>query len=372
MTKNNFKIENKFYINIDLTFFSGEKTEKATPKKKQKARQEGQVAISKEIATAITLICGFLALKILGKYIYTKSYEVMNFGFTLIQDSDNIINDKYLIDLFLYIMFKVLIICAPIFLIVAFIGFVTNVLQVGWNPTTKPLMPKFDAFNPVNGFKRMFSPKQIIETLTSILKICFIGFVIYNEISKEVNQIRNILYMDLFQAVIYILDLALSIGMTVGYYFIIIAILDFAYQRYSHAKKLRMSKQDIKDEYKQIEGDPFIKGKIKQKMRESSLKRMMQDVPDADVIITNPTHYAVAIKYDREKESAPLVIAKGVDHLAQKIKDIATENNVEIVENKPLARALYASVDVGKEIPPELYQAVAEVLAFVYKLKNMI
>lgn len=372
MINKNFKNENKFYINIDLTFFSGEKTEKATPRKKEKARKEGQVAISKEIATAITFIGGFLSLKILGKYMYKKCFEIMTYNFNLVQDTDYIIDDKYLLDFFMYISTKVFIICAPIFLVVAFIGLVTNILQVGWHPTTKPLMPKFDAFNPVNGFKRMFSVKQIVETLISILKIAFIGFVIYNEISKEVGLIRNIIYMDLFEAVIYIMDLALSIGMTVGYYFIIIAILDFAYQRYSHAKKLRMSKQDIKDEYKQTEGDPFIKGKIKQKMRESSLKRMMQDIPDADVVITNPTHYAIAIKYDREKGSAPIVIAKGVDHLAQKIKDIARENSVEIVENKPLARALYASVDIGKEIPPELYQAVAEVLAFVYKLKNMI
>lgn len=372
MIDKNFKNENKFYINIDLTFFAGEKTEKATPRKKQKARKEGQVAISKEIATAITLICGFLTLKLLGEYIYKKCFEIMTYNFTLIQDTDYIIDDKYLFDFFIYITTKVLIICAPIFLVVALIGLVTNILQVGWHPTVKPLMPKFNAFNPVNGFKRMFSAKQLVETLTSILKVAFISFVIYSEVSKEVNQIRNIIYMDLFQAVIYIMDLALSIGMTVGYYFIIIAILDFAYQRYSHAKKLRMSKQDIKDEYKQTEGDPFIKGKIKQKMRESSLKRMMQDVPGADVIITNPTHYAIAIKYDREKEAAPIVVAKGVDHLAQKIKEIAKENSVEIVENKPLARALYASVDIGKEIPPELYQAVAEVLAFVYKLKNMI
>ncbi len=366
------KIENKFYINIDLTFFSGEKTEKATPRKKKKAREEGQVAISKEIATAITLIGGFLALKILGRYMFKKIYQLMNFDFSIIQDAQHIIDDKFLLDFFIFLATKVFIICGPIFLVVALIGLVTNLLQVGWHPTSKPLKPKFNAFNPVNGFKRMFSGKQIIETLTAILKVSFIGFIIYKEISGQINQIRNIIYMDLIEAVAYILDFAINIGMTVGYYFIIIAILDFAYQRFSHNKKLRMSKQEIKDEYKQIEGDPFIKGKIKQKMRESSLKRMMQEVPGADVIITNPTHFAVAIKYDREKETAPIVVAKGVDYLAQKIKEIGKENNIEIVENKPLARALYGSVDIGKEIPPELYQAVAEVLAFVYKLRNMI
>ncbi|MDE6181975.1 MAG: EscU/YscU/HrcU family type III secretion system export apparatus switch protein, partial [Eubacteriales bacterium] len=203
MINKNFKNENKFYINIDLTFFSGEKTEKATPKKKEKARKEGQVAISKEIATAITLIVGFLSLKLLGKYMYKKCFEIMTYNFNLVQDIDSIIDDKYLIDFFIYITTKVFIICAPIFLILAFIGLVTSILQVGWHPTTKPLIPKFNAFNPVNGLKRMFSAKQIVETLISILKIIFIGFVIYNEISKEIGEIRNIVYMDLFQAVIY-------------------------------------------------------------------------------------------------------------------------------------------------------------------------
>ncbi len=364
--------KNSFYIDINLSFFNGEKTEKPTPRKKQKARSEGQVAISKEIATAITLILGFLSLKILGKYMYKQIASVMNFNFTLIEDANKIISEDYLLDLFIYMILRCIIIAGPICIVAMIIGIVTNILQVGWHPTTKPLQPKFDAFNPATGFKRLFSFKQIVDAIISIIKIIFLIIVIYNAVKGEVHQIVNIVYMDLFSAVIYICNLCVDIGLKVGYFFIIIAIIDFAYQRYSHTKKLRMSKQEIKDEYKQIEGDPTIKGKIRQKMRESSLRRMMQEVPGADVVITNPTHFAVAIKYDREKEGAPIVLAKGVDHLAQKIKDVAKENKVEIVENKPLARALYSSVDVGKEIPPELYQAVAEVLAFVYKLKNMI
>ena len=366
------KYENNFYININLKFFDGEKTEKPTPKKRQKARSEGQVAISKEIATAITLIVGFLSLKMLGKYMYKQIGKVMVFNFNLIQDADKIVDDKYLLDFFIYITLRSIMIVGPICIIAMIIGIVTNIIQVGWHPTTKPLKPKFDAFNPANGLKRLFSPKQAIEAVISIFKILFLVIVIYNSIKGEVHQLRNITHMDLFSGVIYICNLCIDVGLKVGYFFIIIAVIDFAYQRYSHTKKLRMSKQDIKDEYKQTEGDPIIKGKIRQKMRESSLKRMMQEVPGADVVITNPTHFAVAIKYDREKEKAPVVLAKGVDHLAQKIKDVAKENKIEIVENKPLARALYSSTDVGKEIPPELYQSVAEVLAFVYKLKNMV
>lgn len=372
MIVSKIKDKNNFYISIDLKFFSGEKTEKPTPKKRQKARSEGQVAISKEIATAITLILGFLSLKVLGEYMYKQIANVMNFNFTLIQDANKIVSEDYLLDLFIYMTLKCIIIAGPICIVTMLIGIVTNLLQVGWHPTSKPLKPKFDAFNPATGLKRLFSFKQIVDSVIAIIKILFLIIVIYNAVKGEVYQIKNIVYMDLFSAVIYISNLCIDIGLKVGYFFIIIAIMDFAYQRYSHTKKLRMSKQEIKDEYKQVEGDPIIKSKIRQKMRESSLKRMMQEVPGADVVITNPTHFAVAIKYDREKEGAPIVLAKGVDHLAQKIKDVARENKVEIVENKPLARALYSTVDVGKEIPPELYQAVAEVLAFVYKLKNMV
>ncbi|WP_317367333.1 flagellar biosynthesis protein FlhB [uncultured Tyzzerella sp.] len=366
------KDNNSFYININLSFFDGEKTEKATPKKKQKARSEGQVAISKEIATAITLILGFLSLKVLGKFMYKQIASVMNFNFTLIEDANNIISQDYLLDLFIYLITRCIIIAGPICIIAMLIGIVTNLLQVGWHPTTKPLKPKFDAFNPATGFKRLFSFKQVVDAVIAIIKLVFLTIVIYNSAKGEVYQLRNIIYMDLFSAVLYISNLCVDIGLKVGYFFIIIAIIDFVYQKYSHNKKLRMSKKEVKDEYKEVEGDPIIKSKIRQKMRESSLRRMMQEVPTADVVITNPTHFAVAIKYDREKEGAPIVLAKGVDHLAQKIKNVAKENKVEIVENKPLARALYSTVDVGKEIPPELYQAVAEVLAFVYKLKNMV
>lgn len=364
--------EKKFYIDINLKFFSGEKTEKATPKKKEKARGEGQVAISKEIATVITLILGFLAIKAFSGYMYKSLGDVMKFNFTMISNSSNILSDSYLLDFFLYLCIKTFIIAGPIMIVAMIVGIIANILQVGWHPTTKPLEPKFNSFNPTNGLKKLFSPKQLVEALMSIVKVIFLGYVIYNTIKGEVHQIRNLIYMDLFDGIMYIGNLCIDIGLKVGYFFIIIAIMDFAYQRFSHNKKLKMSKQDIKEEYKQSEGDPIIKAQIRQRMREAAMKRMMQDVPDADVVITNPTHFAIAIKYDKSNETAPIVIAKGVDHLAQKIKEKAKENNVEIVENKQLARALYSSVDIGNEIPPELYQSVAEVLAFVYKLKNII
>lgn len=371
MKKYKYRQEEKIYIKINLAFFEGEKTEKPTAKRKEKARSEGQVAISKEIATVITLIIGFLSLRVLSSYMYKEISKVMNYSFTMIKDIEIFKSETYLFDFFIYLITRTLLISMPMLLIAMIIGIIANILQVGWHPTVKPLKPKLDSFNPVNGLKRLFSFKQVVEAFTGILKVLFITYIIYTTVKDEVYQIKNIIYMDLFQGVMYIGNLCIDIGLKVGYFFIIIAIFDFVYQKYTHNKKLKMTKQEIKDEYKQVEGDPIIKAKIRQKMRESALKRMMQDVPTADVVITNPTHFAVAIKYDREKEGAPIVLAKGMDHLAQRIKKVAKENDINIVENKPLAQALYKTTDIGKEIPQELYQAVAEVLAFVYKLKNM-
>lgn len=364
------KYEKNLCIPINLSFFEGEKTEQPTSKKKQKAREEGQVALSQEVGTAIVFIAGFYVLKFSGKYVYERCLEYMYFDFNLIRDINTIFEIEYMRKMITAAFLRVFIVCMPIFAVTCFVGIVSNVMQVGWHPTIKPLMPKLSAFSPVKGFQRIFSMRSLMEFVKSLMKMAVVCLAVYSCLKGELNQIQTLMVMEVMPAMIYIGSLCMDVGIRVGYYFIFIALLDFAFQRYTHNKKLKMSKQEVKDEYKQVEGDPHVKGKIKQKMREASMRRMMQEVPNADVIITNPTHYAVAIKYDRTKNAAPMVIAKGVDHLARRIKEIAKDNAVEIVENKPLARALYNTVDVGREIPQELYQAVAEVLAFVYKLKN--
>lgn len=367
--KNNY--ENKFFIKINLSFFeAGDKSEAPTPKRKEKARSEGQVAQSKEIQNAVIILAAFYCLKIFSKFIYEKCLSVFHENISLISDIDNIFTKDYMVKFISHSFLAVIIICIPIFSFCLICGLVTNIIQVGWKPTHKPLMPKLDKFNPINGFKKMFSMKSVMEFLKSLLVLMIISLAIYNCLKGELNQIQSLMLMDLMPAMIYIGNLCIKIGTTVGYYFIVIAILDYSYVRYSHFKSLKMSKQEIKDEYKQADGNPVIKGQIRQKMREISMRRMMQEVPNADVVITNPTHYAVAIKYDKTKNPVPVVIAKGVDHVARRIKEIAAENNVEMVENRPLARELYKTVDIGKAIPQELYAAVAEVLAFVYKLKN--
>lgn len=365
----------KDYIKINLQFFAndegGEKTEEPTGKKKDDARKEGQVAKSVEISTAFLFIGMFYALKLFAEYMYNKIVDVMNYSFSMFSTiKEGILENDYMQKLIVYIFGQILIIIAPMLIVSFSVGIITNLVQVGWKPTTKPLKPKFSRLNPMSGFKRLFSMKSMFELLKSIVKLTIIGVIIYNIVRNEINHIQELLNMEILQAAIYIGNLIIDIGLSVGLYFIFIAIADFAYQKFNLHKELKMTKQEVKEEYKNSEGNPEIKGKIKQKMRESSMRRMMQDVPQADVIITNPTHYAVALKYDKEKAQAPIVVAKGEDHLARKIKQVAKENNVEIVENKYLARTLYATVDIGKEIPPELYQAVAEVLAFVYNLKN--
>jgi len=232
------------------------------------------------------------------------------------------------------------------------------------------MKPKLDKFNPLNGFKRIFSKDSLFELLKSFLKIGLIIYIAYTSIRGEADNLFILYEIPLVQAVLLVGNVILDAGLKISIAYLVIGIADYIYQKHKFNEDMKMTKQEVKDEYKNTEGNPEIKGRQRQRMREVSQRRMMQDVPKADVVITNPTHYAVAIQYDAEKAKAPVVLAKGEDYLAQKIKEVAKENHVEIVENKPLARMLYANVDIGQEIPPELYQAVAEVLAMVYNMKN--
>jgi flagellar biosynthetic protein FlhB len=266
----------------------------------------------------------------------------------------------------------VLEITAPFLAIGFLVAFVSNVAQVRWKPTLKPMQPKLSKINPLQGFKRLFSVNALMELVKSLLKILLIVYVCYNYLKDKWAYILNLYDISLLQALDVVAETVTDLGIRVSAVYMIIALADYIYQRVKFSNDMKMTKQEIKEEYKQQEGDPQVKSQIRQKMREASRRRMMQELPKADVVITNPTHYAVAIKYDPEESDAPIVIAKGEDYMAAKIKEVARENDIEIVENKPLARMLYANVDIGQAIPPELYQAVAEVLAFVYHLKGKI
>ncbi|MDE7300074.1 MAG: flagellar biosynthesis protein FlhB, partial [Lachnospiraceae bacterium] len=258
------------------------------------------------------------------------------------------------------------------FLAIAFgIAFISNVAQVKWKVTGKPLMPKFNKLNPISGFKKIFSADKVMELIKSIIKIGVILALVYSMIKDKVEEIFVLYQFNELQIpIILIGDEIIDLGIRISAVFLVVGFADLFYQKRKFKKDMRMTKQELKDEYKQTEGDPQIKGRIRQKMREASQRRMMQRLPEADVVITNPTHFACALKYDKEVASAPVLIAKGADYVAAKIKEAAGEHGIPIVENKPLARMLYYNVELEQEIPEELYQMTAEVLAYVYGLKN--
>ena len=362
---------NKYYIKINLSFFGGgEKTEQPTARKRTKARDEGQVAKSPEINTAFLLIVCFFAVRNFAPWMYVRILELFTFNIAGIEYLYKATDIQYFSRFIAEAFLQVIMLAAPLMLLSLGVGLVANIVQVKWHPTLKPLTPKFSKLNPINGLKRMFSVRSVLELFKSLAKLGIIGWAVYTMIMSRMNDLFLLLDMPILQAMMMIGNLAVDLGLMVGGLYLFIAAADYAYQRYKHTKDLKMTKQEVKEEYKQTEGNPQIKGKIRQKMREISMRRMMAEVPGADVIITNPTHYAVALKYDRDSQQAPLCVAKGVDFLAKRIRDLAAENNIEIVEDKQLARAIYNTVDIGREIPPELYQAVAEILAFVYRLKN--
>ena len=272
--------------------------------------------------------------------------------------------------IFTNVILQWMLIVLPFFAFGFIIALLVSIVQVGWKVSTKPMKAELSKFNPINGFKRMFSKDSVFELVKSIIKIGLIAYMAYASIRDHQNELFILYDLELKQAVALVGGLVIDVGFKISLVYLIVGIADFVYQKHKFNEDMKMTKQEVKDEFKNTEGDPQIKGRQRRKMQEVSQKRMMQDVPKADVVITNPTHFAVALRYDTKESTAPVVVAKGADYVAQKIKEIAKDNKIEIVENKPLARMIYHNVDLGAEIPPELYQAVAEVLAYVYRLKN--
>ena len=352
----------------------GEKTEPATQKKLEDARKEGKVAKSKELTAAFDLIVLFLVLKFFVGYVGNGLLEIFSFVYGNMDDFVKV-NRSYLsaqaVSGFLMNMIlKWMMIVLPFFIFGIAITLLLSIFQVGWKVSAKPLEPKLSKFNPINGFKRIFSKDSIFNLFMSIVKIALIGIVAYNSLKDKENELFILYDMPLNQAIGLIGDIIIDTGLMISIVYLLVGIADFIYQRIKFRDEMKMSKQEVKDEYKNTEGDPQVKGQQKRRMQEASRRRMMQDVPKADVVITNPTHIAVALKYDPDVSPAPYLLAKGEEYVAQRIKEVAKENGIEIVENKPLARMIYANVDIGAEIPPELYHAVAEVLAMLYTAKH--
>ncbi len=370
--------KNYLLIPYNLQFFApdgegGEKTEDPTSKKLSDARKEGKVAKSKEIVNGFSLLGFFLALRIFLGFAGVRIEEIFRWIYTIFPDIVNMkggLTMQAFMGIFRTLIGKTLIILMP-FLVIGFAAdFVTNLVQVGWKPTLKPLEPKLSKFNPISGFKRIFSKQSIVNLIFAIAKITLVFFIAYTSIKDQAKTLFLLYDISLKASLSLIFQIIVDTGIKISVVYIFLGFADYAYQRWKFKDDMKMTKQEVKDEYKNTEGDPQIKGKQRQRMMESSQRRMMKNVPQADVVITNPTHIAVAILYDNTKDEAPRVVAKGEDYLAKKIKDLAKDSNVPIVENKPLARALYATVEIDEVIPPELYQAVAEILAVVYTNRN--
>ena len=352
---------------FDLQLFAdGEKTEEPTAKKRADAKKKGQVGKSQDLNAAFVLLTGFFILRILWDYIYI---EIHNYTVYIYSNMMRTIDAESVIEIFLSIVLLFARTALPVMCAILLCGLGINFYQVGLNFNTEAIGLKLDKLNPINGFGRLFSKRSLVELVKSLFKIAIVGFFLFNYLKDEIPFVPNYIFLDLVTCLAKMADLIFAMAFQVIGVIILLGVLDFAYQKWQTTQDLKMTKQEVKDEMKNAEGDPKIKGKIKQKQREMAMARMMQEVPKADVIVTNPTHYAVALSY-KKGDVAPKVVAKGQDYVALKIKDIGREHNVVIVENKPLARALYASTEVGDIVPPDLYQAVAEVLAYVYRLKN--
>lgn len=366
-------------LKLNLQFFAkdghgGEKTEPATSKKLNDIRKEGQVAKSKELITAVSLMSLFIILKIylskLGTGLIDVYTQVYNSISKVVDDSYNGLPIRTAGSVMQQVIIDMIKLVIPILLVAIVIAILGNMLQQKWMVTAKPLQPKFSKISPISGFKRMFSVRQLVELIKSIAMISIIMIVVYNTVKSKMNILLTFYDVGLNTALSTIGSIIIDLGIKISAVFLIVGFADLFYQRIKFKNDNMMTKQEIKDEFKNTEGDPQVKGQIKRRMQEVSRRRMMQQLPEADVVITNPTHFAVALKYEPDAGKAPVVIAKGADYLAFQIKDKAKEYNIAIVENKPLARILYHNIDIGMEIPPELYQAVAEILAVVMRTNN--
>jgi flagellar biosynthetic protein FlhB len=345
-----------------------EKSEKPTAKKRSDARKDGTVAKSTEVNSVLVLLLGILLLRITGPAMLgeIKGFIGYCFEFSAIPE----MSEQRLIDIAREALVFLIKIILPFAGTIMIAGLLANILQIGLMFTTKPLMPKFSKINPLKGLMQKFSMKTVVEMVKNILKVSVIGYVAYITVKSEYELLIVLADTSVMTIWNFITAATFNIFIRIIVVLIIIAILDYSYQRYQHEKKLKMTKQEIKDENKQMEGDPQVKGRIRSLQREMARRRMMGEVPKATVVVTNPTHIAIALLYEPQKNDAPVVVAKGKQLIAQQIKKIAAEHGVPMVEDKPLARAMYDKIEVGFPIPTEFFTAVAEIMAYVFKLKN--
>ncbi|NNF99228.1 MAG: flagellar biosynthesis protein FlhB [Desulfobacteraceae bacterium] len=346
-----------------------EKTEPATPKKRQKSREDGQTAVSREISSVAILLSS------LGFFYFGSSWLISQLSGFMTVTYENLLspnfNIPFVVNLFWKTFFQFITVLSPLLLIIITAGITAVVAQIGFMFTGKPLVPKFNKFNPINGFKNLFSLKSVAEVVKSVIKLTIIGWVSISTVKGQLDAIPALIDLQVLEIFGFIGRSAFKISLNVGLVLILLAGLDFLFQRWQYEKKIKMTKQEIKDEHKNSEGDPQVKSRIRSVQRQMAMQRMMEAVPDATVVITNPTHLAIAIKFE-DNLHAPVVVAKGAGVVAKNIREIAQEHGIPIIEQKPLARTLFKSTEIGDYIPVDLYRAVAEILAYVYRLKGLV
>ncbi len=348
---------------------SQSKTEKPTAKKRRDERKEGNIFQSKDVTNIGFLLLAFLSISWSFSSMYSKLDETFD-KFFILMASDVTINQEFLKDLGWDMFFTVFICVLPIALTCMAAVIIFSGVQTRFLFAMKSLKPKLSKLNPIEGLKKLFSLKNLVELIKNMIKIVILVYVVYAMLLEYIPQVIRMMNMEISVSAALMADMGMDLVLRVVLVFTFVAFADYLFQRWDHERKLKMTKQEVKEEFKQTEGNPEIKGKIKNLQRQRARSRMIQAVPAADVVVRNPTHYAVALKYDRGVSPAPIVVAMGQDSLALRIIQVAQENDVTVVENVPLARALYASCELNREITSEHYTAVAEVLAYVYKLNN--
>ena len=345
----------------------GEKTEQATDSRREEYRKRGQVAMTRELGSAIFFLVAAGLIYVSGRFFLQNMVEIFNraMGGELV----NTIREGKLSDIFTFIGLKLVTLMGPVFLVALIIGVGSQVVQTGFLQIEDALSPNFNKLNPLNALGRIFSMRGLAELFKSILKMTAVGAVMYILLKSEIKQIPYLAGYSVSQLLAYLGEVLFRLLVGTGLFMLILAVADYFFQRWQLEKEMMMSKQEVKEEHKSRDGDPMVKARIRKVQREMATRKMMTEIPKADVVITNPTHIAVVLKYS-DKLPAPQLIAKGVDHMAEIIKQIARDNNIPVIENKPLARTIYKTLKVGQVIPRELFVAVAEVLSYVFRLRR--
>ncbi len=344
-----------------------DKTEPATPKRRQEARKKGEVAKSRELASIAVLSAGAIYLYFCtGRMTFSLGHIIER---TFLSIPELKLSDIKMFEKVTQVLGDFLWLVLPMMLVLFIVALLANFLQTGLIWSVEPLAPKASKIDPIKGLGRIFAKRSLVELGKSIFKLIIVGWAAFSTIKEEFSRLLPLIYQEKIQIISMLGEVSFKVIIRCCWVIAILAILDFFYQKWEFEQKLKMTKQEVKEEFKQTEGDPMVKGKIRSAQREMARRRMMEEVPKADVVITNPTHLSIALKYDADKMTSPKIVAKGADRIAFRIREVAAENSVPIVENKPLAQNLY-KLELGDEIPSEFYQAVAEVLAYVYSLKK--